>query len=114
MLTDSMATIQYLKSLVQRFSEERGWKKHHTQKNLAIALCVEASELLNIYKWKEDAWLARNRTNAGAEITDEIADIMIYILTFANVASIDLTKAVIEKMKKNAKKYPIKAHMRAK
>ena len=97
-------TIEELQKQVTAFRDERNWKQFHNPKDVALSLSLEASELLENFQWKtSDEALAVNRDN----ITDELADVVIYALLFADEAQIDLSKAVQQKIKKNALKYPV-------
>ena len=91
------------------FVEDRDWDKFHTPKNLAMALNVEASELLEIFQWqKENDFLDKK---IGEEIKkdtkDEVADIFYYLLRICQKMNINLEEAFWEKMKKNNIKYPV-------
>lgn len=86
------------------FRDERHWKQFHNPKDVALSLSLEASELLENFQWKtSDEALTINKEN----ITDELADVVIYALLFADEAQIDLAKAVQQKIKKNALKYSV-------
>ncbi|WP_160725006.1 nucleotide pyrophosphohydrolase [Bacillus sp. USDA818B3_A] len=87
------------------FRDERDWKKYHSEKDLAISISLEASELLENFQWKtsEEA-LAESREN----IKDEIADIFIYLIQLADKMEINLEEEVARKLIKNAEKYPVK------
>jgi NTP pyrophosphatase (non-canonical NTP hydrolase) len=104
---DDSTPIDYLKGRVETFVRERNWERYHRPKDIAIALSVEASELLDIFKWKNSL---SDPTNIPAgtrnAIGDEMADVLIYLLSLSNVMSIDLTQATLRKMTKNARKYP--------
>jgi len=92
-----------------QFSAERDWDIYHTPKNLAMALSVEASELVEIFQWLTEAE-SRAVLQADAErehIEDEVADILLYLLRFADIASIDLAAVTARKLHKNAQKYPV-------
>lgn len=73
-------------------------------KDLAISLSLEVSELLENFQWKTNEEAIENRIE---NIKDELADILIYTLLFANVTDINLEKAVDQKIKKNMEKYPV-------
>ena len=92
---------------LRKFCAEREWQKFHTLKNIAAALSVEASELLEIFQWmNEEPDLSSNK-EIKEKISDEVADIMLYLLRFTDLAKINLEKACQKKIKKNKKKYPI-------
>ncbi|MEK3684914.1 nucleotide pyrophosphohydrolase [Paenibacillus sp. FSL R10-2736] len=86
------------------FREERNWAQFHNPKDLAISLNLEASELLELFQWKSsDEALDQKRD----EIQDELADVMYYALLMCHDLGIDPRQALLEKLEKNAEKYPI-------
>ena len=99
---DDTTTVQDLKTVVKDFVEERDWAQFHSPKNLSMALAVEASELMDLFKWKtvEEAQ-EEMKGKLLEDATDELADIMIYAIAFANRYGIDVAKAVTDKMEKN-------------
>lgn len=96
------------KKLAQ-FSAEREWDQFHTPKNLAIALSVECSELLEEFQWLTDEQSASSMENSdrAERIRDELADITAYLVQLAGKLGVDLEEAVLKKIEKNAAKYPI-------
>lgn len=91
-----------------RFREARRWRPFHTPANLAKGLAVEAAELLELFTWtrgetEERAVAAEKR----AALTDEIADVAVFLIYLCEALEIDLAKAVRAKLAKNAKKYPV-------
>jgi dCTP diphosphatase len=91
------------------FRDEREWAQFHTPKNLATALAIEAAELQELMLWKSEeevAGLIASKPGHG-ELSDEIADILIYGLLFCESAGIDPEVAIHTKLKKNAEKYPV-------
>ena len=104
---DDKTTVQDLKTVVEDFVEERDWAQFHSPKNLSMALAVEASELMDLFKWKtvEEAQ-EEMKDKLLEDATDELADIMIYSIAFANRNGIDIAKAVTSKTEKNKAKYP--------
>ncbi len=105
---DSKTTIDDLKQLVENFIHERDWEQFHSPKNLSMALAIEAAELMDIFKWQssEEAWKSVDKPDVRQEVEDELADIVVYGLAFANRHSIDLSTAIRRKMEKNGRKYP--------
>ena len=81
-----------------RFRDARGWQPHHTPQNLAMALSVEAAELLELFQW--------GATPPTNRVREEVADVMIYALNLANVYGFDALDAIRDKMASNAEKYP--------
>lgn len=89
---------------IQQFRDSRGWGGNHDARSLAISISLEASELLECFQWRSaDDSIAHDKQ----AIIDEMADVFIYLLQFSDVIGEDLIVAAREKMKKNAKKYPI-------
>ena len=107
-MEDNKTTIADLKKIVDLFVNERDWKKFHSPKNLAMALSVEVSELMELFQWLdlEQTKKVMESGKIREDALDEIADIFIYLLAFCNTNKIDISEALINKMKKNAKKYP--------
>ena len=101
-MNDQTTTIQDLKDQVHQFVTERHWGKHHSSANLAKSICLEAAELLEHYQWDDFS-----KPEDEREIAWELADIIIYCLSFARVTNIDISEAVTEKLARSAKKYPV-------
>jgi len=102
------STISELASEVERFVKERKWEKYHNPKDIAEGICVEASELLELFLWRTqiEAFEMIDDPVKFREIEEEIADVMIYCLSLANSIHIDLTNAILRKLESNKKKYP--------
>lgn len=96
-----------LRDLVRQFVDERDWDKFHTPKNLATALSVEASELLEPFQWLESGIGAELNEKKRAAIRHEIADVLMYLIRLADKMDVDLFDAVVEKMALNRAKYPV-------
>lgn len=102
-----MSQIKALTDHVIAFRDERDWRQFHNPKDLALSLTLEAAEVLELYQWKtgdEIAAVARDRRTA---LSDELADVLYYALLMAHDEGIDLERALIEKLKKSALKYPV-------
>jgi len=97
-----------LAKLLQDFAKERDWDQFHTPKNLATSIVVEAAELLEIFQWSrgQEGWNELDDTKIKSRVEEELADVLIYILRFADLSKIDLQEAVIRKIGVNAVKYP--------
>ena len=93
--------------LLRQFSNDREWSKFHTLKNLACSISIESSELLEIFQWHDLSRLDIKQKKLKENVSDEVADIMLYLLRFSDLAKIDLEKACLKKIEKNKKKYPI-------
>ncbi|MBC2604533.1 nucleotide pyrophosphohydrolase [Pelagicoccus albus] len=108
-LSDTSTPIETLKQRALASAEERDWGQFHSLKNLSIALAGEAAELMEPFQWLEgtqsDELLEDAKSREAVE--DELADVVIYALQFANRGNIDLSSAIERKMRKNAFKYPV-------
>jgi NTP pyrophosphatase (non-canonical NTP hydrolase) len=99
-----MNDIKTLKTKIKDFIRERDWEQYHAPKNLAMALSVEASEILEIFQWKDAGDpLTEQEQEALAQ---EIGDVLIYLLELADKFEIDILEAAERKMVLNAQKYP--------
>ncbi len=108
-MTDDTATLSSLKQRVRDFAVERDWLQFHSPKNVSMALAAEAGELMEHFLWT-DSGASHDRAHEAKrrqDIQDELADIVIYALEFANVTGIDLASAIEAKMAQNAAKYPV-------
>ena len=106
---DSSTTLAEIKTRVLAFARERDWEQFHAPKNLSMALAAEAGELMEHFLW---ATPEASRTIAQdaakrRKIEEELADVVIYALEFANMTGIDVAAAIETKMAANAAKYPV-------
>ncbi|MFX1434065.1 MAG: nucleotide pyrophosphohydrolase [Promethearchaeota archaeon] len=106
---DKNTFISYFKKKVKNFVRERNWSNYHTPKNLIQALGIEIAELSELFLFKEYSVneILKNKS-LFESISDELADILIYLISLVNCLRIDLTKSFNKKMEKNERKYPIK------
>ncbi len=115
-LTDAGTSVAELKQRVLAFARERDWEQFHTPKNLSMALAAEAGELMEHFLWaspEASQAVAADPLKRG-RIAEELADVVIYALEFANVTGLDVAAAIESKMAANALKYPVdKARGRA-
>ncbi len=105
---DNKTTVQELKTIVENFIRDREWQQFHSPKNLAMAIAVEAAELMDIFKWQTSDATSEGLEDAEIRVQteDELADILVYALAFANRYKIDISSAMRRKMLKNEQKYP--------
>ncbi len=97
--------MQEITRKIIEFRDERGWKPHHNEKDLAISISLEANELLENFQWRSgDEAVAESRQN----IKEEMADVLIYLIQLADKMNVNLEEEVYKKMEKNALKYPVK------
>lgn len=108
-LTDATATVAELRERVLAFAREREWEQFHSPKNLSMALAAEAGELMEHFLWAEsrDSAAVLADPKKRGKIEDELADVVIYALEFANIGKIDLARAIEAKLAQNAAKYPV-------
>ncbi len=99
--------VEKIKLALQEFSKKRDWDQFHTLKNLAMALSVEASELLEIFQWSRNKKNVKLKGLRKERVSDEVADIMLYLIRFSDKAEINIEMACMKKIEKNKKKYPI-------
>jgi len=95
--------------IVTKFRDERDWAQFHDPKNLAEALSIETSELLENFLWKDKKQVAKalGDKNYVKDISFELADIIMYTLLIAETIGVDLKQAVKQKNRINEKKYPV-------
>lgn len=96
-----MKNIVTLIKEIVKFRDERDWNQFHNSKDLAIALSVEASELLELFLWK------KNEDFDVEKLKDELADVLMYALLIADKHNLNINQIVLDKIKKNADKYPV-------
>ena len=96
-----------IKLLLRKFAKDRDWDQFHSLKNLVCALSVEASELLEIFQWTDSTDEKINDVVLKEKISDEVADIMLYLIRFADKADINLEEVCLKKIQKNSDKYPV-------
>ena len=108
-MADHEIKVHELKEIVRVFCEERDWEQFHNAKDLAIAISIEASELLELFRFKNpDEVKALLEDEKGREkVRDELADVLQTLMRFAQLYDIDLSEALERKMVKNVEKYPI-------
>lgn len=106
---DNTITISDLKKIVQNFCEERDWDQFHNPKDLAIGISTEANELLDIFRFKSTEQMLEmfNNDSTKIHIEEEIADVLFFVLRFAQMNNLDLESCIKNKLRKNAEKYSV-------
>ena len=99
--------IKEITEKIKRFRDERDWKQFHNHKDMALSLMLEASEVLEHFQWKSSKEVEKHVKSCKDELSDELADVAIYLFELADNLGIDLASAMANKMKKNAIKYPV-------
>lgn len=92
---------------LRRFNDERDWGQFHAPRNLAMALSVEAAELLELYLWSRDDGPQPALPEREARVSEEAADVLICLLNLCDRAGIDLGAAFWRKLEANATRYPV-------
>lgn len=100
-------TLSELTERVRDFVEARDWRRFHSPRNLAMALSVEAAELLELYLWCEDAGPQPLNPARNPRVADEAADVLMCLLNLCDRAGIDLAEALDQKLAKAERKYPV-------
>jgi len=96
-----MSNINKLIQEIVKFRDERDWEQFHNSKDLALALSIESSELLELFLWKS------NEDFKLDKLKEELADVLMYAFLLAHKNDLDIEEIILDKIKKNAEKYPI-------
>lgn len=96
-----MSDINEILEKLREFNIERDWDQFHNGKDLAVALSIEASELLEAFLWKQPEEANRDK------VKEELADVLNYAFQMADRYSFDIKQIMLEKLQKNAEKYPV-------
>lgn len=94
-----MNRLEEIKNKILKFREKRDWKKYHTIENLSKSISIEAAELLEVFQWGDDYEIE--------DITEELADILIYALLLSDTIGVDPIEIIEEKINKNEKRFPV-------
>lgn len=102
-----MTNLDGLRDALRAFAVARDWDQFHSPKNLAMALSVEAAELLEIFQWMTEVDSGNLDATAKAAASEEIADVLLYLIRLADRLGIDPLAAAERKLIANARKYPV-------
>ena len=94
-----------MKSTIDKINKFRDWRKFHNEKDLAISISIEASELLELFQWKESKEVT---SKSLGRIKEELADVLIYSFMLADNLQLDVEKIIEDKLVDNNQKYPVK------
>jgi NTP pyrophosphatase (non-canonical NTP hydrolase) len=100
-------SLQHLTHQLSQFAQERDWEQFHSPKNLASALVVEAGELLEHFQWVTEKQSRELPADQRAAVSEEVADVLLYLLQLASALGIDPIQAAQSKLAANALKYPV-------
>ncbi len=95
-----------LRDKLRTFTEVREWDQFHSPKNLSMALMIEVAELMEHFQWLTEAQSGSLDTKKKAEVAEELADILLYLVRLSDKLNVDLLEASLHKLKKNDLKYP--------
>ena len=100
--------VKALQNALKAFTKDRDWEQYHTPKNLSMALAGEVAELLEIFQWMtpDESVAVKDKPTLKRDVEEEIGDVINYVLRLADVLDIDVERAVLDKIDKNAEKYP--------
>ena len=102
-----MKDLATLTAAVRAFRDERDWRQFHHPKDLAMALSIEAAEVLEIFRFKSPAQIDEEMEQLRPQLGEELADVLFFVLLMADDCGIDLSSAVPAKLAQNARKYPV-------
>ena len=108
-MKDAETDLQEIKDRVLAFAKERDWEQFHAPKNLSMAIAAEAAELMEYFLWQspEASRSDMEAENLRAKVEEELADVFIFAIEFANMTGIDIATIIDTKMRQNAEKYPV-------
>lgn len=104
---DPIAALLDLRDKLRKFAAERDWDQFHSPKNVAIALSVEASELLEHFQWLTEDQSRSLPLEELAAVRKEMADVLLYLIRLADKLNVNLIEAAESKLAENAQKYPV-------
>lgn len=107
MSSPSPEVLEALRTAMRKFADEREWGTFHSPKNLAMALSVEAAELLEQFQWLTEAQSNALTPTQLERVRHELADVLLYLVRLADRLEVDLAAAAWDKLRLNAEKYPI-------
>jgi len=102
-----MSDIKQLTKKIIAFREARDWKQFHNPKDVALSLVLEATELLEHFQWKNPKEVLAHVKSHKSEISEELADVLYWVLLMSHDLGIDIKKALAGKIEKNTRKYPV-------
>ena len=108
-MTDDRTTVADLRRMMADFVRQRDCEQFHDPKNLSASIAIEAAELMEHFQWLRSDELEALRRDPSAvdAIGEELADVVAFVLSFANAMNIDIASTLARKMEKNARKYPV-------
>jgi len=102
-----VSELEELRNAIRRFADERDWNQFHSPKNLAMALIVEAGELVEQFQWLKQSESHDLPLEKFEAVEEELADIFVYLIRIADKLDINIVKAAQKKIRLNESKYPV-------
>ncbi|MEW5957827.1 MAG: nucleotide pyrophosphohydrolase [Chloroflexota bacterium] len=109
MITDNNTTLAAIQEAVRAFRDARDWRQFHSPKNLSMSIAIEAAELMEHFQWlttEQAAALAQEDPPAKAAILAELADVLIYCFSLADILECNVAEVIFNKLAQNGRKYP--------
>ena len=109
MAADAQTTLGALRQAVADFVAARDWQPFHSPKNLSMSIAIEAAELMERFQWltPQEAQVAVQDSAERVAVADELADVLIYCLSLSNALNLDVSSAVLGKLRTNEQRYPV-------
>lgn len=101
------STLEALREDLRQFARDRDWEQFHAPKNLAMGLCVEASEVMEHFQWLSESQSANLSDDERSAVRLELADVFIYLVRLADTLDVDLVEAARDKLEINQQRYPV-------
>jgi len=102
-----MVDVKNLTKKIIKFRDERNWKQFHNPKDVALSLVLEATEVLEHFQWKDKEEVERYIKTNKEEISEELADVLYWVLLMSHDLELDILDALGKKIQKNRRKYPV-------
>jgi NTP pyrophosphatase (non-canonical NTP hydrolase) len=111
MSAENIVSFTGIQQAVRQFRDARDWRQFHSPKNLSMSIAIEAAELMEHFQWlttAEAALLPQQDSEAKQAIAEELADVLIYCFSLADVLEYDIADIIFDKLAKNERKYPVR------
>jgi dCTP diphosphatase len=102
-----MKNLKDLTARIIAFRDARDWKQFHNPKDVALSLVLEAGEVMEHFQWKSKDEMNKYVVDSKEEISEELADVLYWVLLMSHDLNIDILKSLEKKIKKNESKYPV-------
>ena len=112
MTIDKHSSLAAIQQAVREFRDARDWRQFHSPKNLSMSIAIEAAELMEHFQWltPEAATALAGDETARQAIAEELADVLIYCFSLADILACDVAEIIMAKLAKNGQKYPVEKY----